>query len=489
MTTVTDPPGTFPPPLLVVSVHRVLILACALTVAGCASVRPQAAFDDVRQTLDARTDASVVWRTGADADRLADRAVDSLLARPLTADAAVQVALLNDRRLQAVYEDLGVAQADLVQAGLLANPVFGAGASFPLETNEAVGLRFSVGASFLSVFYLPLRRAVAASAYEAARLRVAATVLRYEADARTTFYRAQADVARLVLQRAIVQNAEAAYNASRLLREAGNVPAVDVLAEQALYEQARLDLVSAEAVAAESRERLVRALGLFGDRAGLALAGELPPAPLEAPAFLGTLETRAVEASLALAAARQDIVTVGRRLGAARPEALVPDVHAGAELELDGGEWHLGPDVEVTIPLFDQGQARLARLRAELRRLQARYYALGVEVRSAARALAIRLDAAHATAVQYQTVVLPLRTELTRQTLLQYNAMQTGVFGLLQAQQMEAEAGRRYLDRLAAYWRAQTDVALLLQGGMPALGAGALNEADAMPAAAGAPDH
>ena len=133
-----------------------------------------------------------------------------------------------------------------------------------------------------------------------------------------------------------------------------------------------------------------------------------------------------------------------------------------------------GPEVELALPLFDQGQGRLGRVRAELRRAQARYYATGVEVRSTARVLARRLDAARATAVQYQSVVLPLRADLTRLTLVQYNAMQTGVFGLLNAQQMEIVANRRYLDRLADYWRTRTDVALLLAGGMPDVASGGL---------------
>ncbi len=463
---------------------RLLSLVLAASLAGCATVRPQSAFSDVEQTLDGRTEASTVWRTGSEEDARADRAVDSLLAAPLTADAAVQVALLNNRRLQAVYEDVGVAQADLVQAGLLANPIVGAGALFPLEGSESPELRFSVAQSFLSIFSLPLRRGVARSAYEAARLRVAQAVLRYEADTRAAFYRAQADAARLTLQQAVVENTQAAYQASRLLREAGNVPAVDLLAEQALFEQARLDLVSAEAQTTESRERLARLMGVFGERAAFALAGQIPPAPdtaetliaraSSAPNSAAALEAQAVTASLALAAARQDIETVGRRLGLTNLTALVPDFEIGVEVERREGEYELGPEVELALPLFDQGQGRLGRVRAELRRAQARYYATGVEVRSTARVLARRLDAARATAVQYQSVVLPLRAELTQQTLLQYNAMQTGVFGLLNAQQMEIVANRRYLDRLADYWRTRTDVALLLAGGMPDVGAGAL---------------
>ena len=474
-----------------------LLLAGAL--AGCASVRPQEAFDDVREVLDERVPYRVAWATGSAEDSAARAAVDSLLAAPLTVEAAVQTALLNNRRLQATYEDLGVAQAELVQAGLLSNPVFGARALFPLDEGGAADLGFNAAFEFLDVFYLPLRRRVARSAYRAAQYRVAGAVLDLAARTRTAFVRAQADAARLAMQRRVVENAEAGYTASALLREAGNVPAVDVLAEQTLYEQARLDLVVGEGAAVEAREALVRLMGLSGAAAAVALPTALPAVPEASPlpfvqasagggaqptgagaelptaaVDVAALERAAVEASLDLAAARQDVETVARRLGLTDLAGLFPELEAGAEIEREDGEWEAGPEVAVVLPLFDQGQARRAAARAELRRARALYTATAVDVRSAARTLAQRLASARRAALHYQRVVLPLRAQLVQQTLLQYNAMQTGVFGVLQAQQQEVETTRRYFDALAAYWEARADLDLLLQGRLPSLDGGGL---------------
>ena len=475
-----------------------LVLGSALV--GCASVRPQEAFDDVEATLAERTDLRVAWTTGAAEDADAQAAVDRLLADSLTADAAVQVALLNNRRLQATYEDLGVAQAQLVQAGLLSNPVFGGRALWALEEGGAPDLGFNVAFEFLDVFYLPLRKRVARSAYAETRYRVAGAVLDLAARTRSAYVEAQAAAARLAMQTQVVENAEAGYTASALLREAGNVPAVDVLAEQALYEQARLDLLVAEGGAAEARERLVRMMGLSGPRAALALPGALPPvpaespvpfvqaaadrpAPLVAPAVdLAALERAAVESSLDLAAARQAVETAALRAGVADWEALLPEFEVGGEVEREEGEWEAGPEVEVVLPLFDQGQARRAAARAELRRARALYAATAVDVRSAARVVAQRLATARRAGLHYQTTVLPLRAEVAAQTLLQYNAMQTGVFGVLQAQQAEAAAARQYFDVLAAYWEARADLDLLLAGRLPALDGAGLAMPSAGPA-------
>ena len=108
------------------------------------------------------------------------------------------MALLNNRELQAVYAELGVAQADLVQAGLLTNPVFDGAALFPVAGGP-VKLDLSVAVRFLDIFYLPLRKRVAAARFEEAKLQVTGAVLDFAATVRAAFYRHQANEQRLEL--------------------------------------------------------------------------------------------------------------------------------------------------------------------------------------------------------------------------------------------------------------------------------------------------
>ena len=115
-----------------------------------------AGFDDVRARLKNGARARF-WNSGTELDKEAAEKVDSLLKTKLTADEAVQIALLNNRDLQAVYSDLGVAQADLVQAGLLNNPIFEAAIKFPTSGGQA-NLEFITVMNFLDVFYMPLRK-------------------------------------------------------------------------------------------------------------------------------------------------------------------------------------------------------------------------------------------------------------------------------------------------------------------------------------------
>src|SRR6478609_6929231 len=97
------------------------IAATAIFLCGCA-VHPRAAFDPVARTLAERTGQRIHWVQGGDEDRRVADETRRLLAAELTADSAAQIALFNNPTLQATYERLGVAQADVVQAGLLQNP-------------------------------------------------------------------------------------------------------------------------------------------------------------------------------------------------------------------------------------------------------------------------------------------------------------------------------------------------------------------------------
>src|SRR5687768_9175896 len=104
-----------------------------LVFCGCTSMTLNAGFDDIKTTVEQRTSIQIFWNNGTDLDKEASDKLSSLLKRKLTADDVVQIALLNNRDLQAVYSDLGVARADLVQAGLLSNPIFDAAVLFPVS--------------------------------------------------------------------------------------------------------------------------------------------------------------------------------------------------------------------------------------------------------------------------------------------------------------------------------------------------------------------
>ena len=141
----------------------------------------------------------------------------------------------------------------------------------------------------------------------------------------------------------------------------------------------------------------------------------------------------------------------------------------GGSAEKESDEvWGVGPSVSVPIPIFDQGQARVARATAELRRAQHEYHALAVRIRATARALVERVRGAGERAAYVRDIVLPLHERIVSEAQLQYNAMQIGVFQLLRDRQEQIDAGVEYVELLREYWSARADLLHLLSGRLPA---------------------
>ncbi len=104
--------------------HTLIAMFLLPGLLGCASVKPREGFEPVSQDAAARLGADLVWYDGGESpDEIAAR-TSALLSKPVTASSAVQVALLNNRSMQGTLQDLHVSQADLVESGLLKNPVF-----------------------------------------------------------------------------------------------------------------------------------------------------------------------------------------------------------------------------------------------------------------------------------------------------------------------------------------------------------------------------
>jgi outer membrane protein, heavy metal efflux system len=435
-------------------------------VSGCGSVALNAGLDDVRATVEERGRVKIFWNNGTELDKQASEKLHFLLKEKLTADEAVQIALLNNRDLQAVYSDLGVAQADLVQAGLLNNPIFDAAIKYPTSGGGKPELELSAVMNFLDIFYVPLRGRVAAARFEEAKTKVSGSVLDFAARVRMAFYLYQANEQMLELRQTIVQALDASFEVARRLYDAGNITDLDFARERALLESAKLALRSAEIEVRQSREQLNILMGLWGKDTEWQAAGRLPDIP-EQPIDAEDLERIALARSMDLLNARQRIMIAGNVLGFNRWTALVPELHAGPLGERSDGAWEVGPTLEFPIPLFDQGQARIGRSVAELRRSQLEYYGLAVRIRSTVRATQDRLEGARDRALYYRDIMLPLRERIVNEAQLQYNAMQLGPFQLLRAKEQQIETAVAYIEALREYWLARGDAGQILSGRLP----------------------
>ena len=447
---------------------KLILLAAVMMLAflGCTSTNPQRAFDDVDEHVSARTGYNLRWmRDDAERSEM-ESAVDAALQTNLTAQSAVGIALLNNRSLQADFEDIGVSQAELAQASRLRNPQFEGFWRLPSSGPNVVNAEYSLAQNFLELLTLPARKKIASQNLEVTKLRIAHQVLTLAEDVKTAFFTMQAGQQLTNRLGLIVEVNEAAADVAKRQHDAGNISELELQNQQAAYAHARLDLARAQTQLRADREKLNRLLGLWGAQTAWQAAGALPPLP-EKELPVENVEALAVSQRLDLAASRHQVANVQSALKLKKSVRWLPavDIGVNAEHETDH-TWLIGPTLSLEIPVFDQGQAEVARLASEYRRAARNFEALAVNIRSEVRENRDALIAARDVVEYSQRVLLPQRQRILRETLLQYNAMQLGNAVLLSAKEREALAERESIEALRDYWIARAELERAVGGSL-----------------------
>lgn len=302
---------------------RSLLVVAGLFLSGCATVQRGRGMNDIDRLVASRTEQHIVWNQGTAADSAVADTIRAMLADSLTADQAVRIALLNNRSLQALYEEVGVAQADLVQAGLLRNPFFSVSTRF--AGTGTTNLDLGIVQSFIDLFQRPLRRRVAAANFEATKLRVATEVVRFATDVRSSFYDLQGAEQLIELRRTTLRAAQASYAAAKAIHDAGNSTDLELDTEQSLRDQAVVDLTQAIADAAVARQRLAGGLGTTGG------AGTSGMTSTAGSATTGATTAPSAGGATGNASSNTSRSTTGNTTGAPTGAPVSPGTAAGAQ--------------------------------------------------------------------------------------------------------------------------------------------------------------
>lgn len=444
-----------------------LFIGVAVIVAGCAQVPKEAGFNDVKDLVEQRVEYRIHWNQETEADREVESAIDELLKNVLTPEAAVQIALLNNPNLQAIYEDLGVTQADVVEAGLLENPVLFGQARFPNRSEESTNYEFGITQNFLNILMQPARKKLSAIRFEQVKLHVADEVIRMVADVRRTYYSALGARQVRDLRNEITSAARSSFELAQRLHSAGNISDLELARENAHFEQSRLDLANSETALLDANEQLTRIMGFWGSQTSWRLPAQLPDIPTdEIP--MEHLESMAIENRLDLAAEKKAVEALAQALGITIDWRWIGQIEVGISRERETDRtWVTGPALAIELPIFNQRQADIARLEAQLRRSQNRLTAQAINIRSEVRSLRNRLIMQRNLIKHYRSSVLPLREQIVDLTLKNYNYMLTGAFDLLMAKQQEFEAYQKYLEAVRDYWIIRADMQRSLGGRLP----------------------
>jgi outer membrane protein TolC len=434
---------------------------------GCATFSPDGGMSLVNEVASHELGKdTIAIRTGEDA-AAARATVERLLRRTLNADAAVQIALLNNRGLQAAYDELALAEAQLVEQSLPPNPKFSLSR---ISGSAEIEIERRIVTDILALATLPARAELARVRFRQAQLRAALETLRIGAETRRAYYRAVAAREVIGFLAQAQSSAETATKLATRLGETGAMNKLDQAREQVFYADLTAQLAAARQRAGGEREALTRLLGLWGADLPFKLPNALPPLPARAH-NLAAIEVEAVRRRVDLQIARMEIEALARSFGLTQAvrfvnlleggyaDKVTTDRPTGAKIR------DRGFDVELQIPIFDFGEVRVRQAEGTYRQAVNRLLEKAVNVRSEARAAYQTYRSAYDVASHYQRELLPLRKIISDETLLRYNAMLIDVFALLAEARQQIIATTTAIDAKRDFWLAKTNLLTAVVGG------------------------
>lgn len=439
-------------------------LAVVVFLSGCASFSAGGGMHDV-SAMTAERIGQAVPRSGLDQSDSSRQAIRDMLAQPLDPDSAVRIALLNNRGLQASLAELGVAEADLVQAGRLRNPGFSFGR---LSGGGDAEIDRSVFFDLAGLLTMPMRSRIESGRFEQAKLQAAADVVALATDVRRAWFDAVASEQRARLAERTKEAAEAGAELARQMRQVGNWNLRDAAREQLLHAEAAAQLARERQVAVAARERLARLLGLWRADAAFALPDRLPELPAQLPA-MNDLEARAMARRIDVQIAKRDAAATADALGLTKATRFVNVLDAGYINKSETGKSRSdGYEISIELPLFDWGEARTRKAEALYMQAVHRTAETAIRARSEVREVYLAWRTAYDLARHYRDEVIPLRKQVSDDMLLRYNGMLASVFDLLADARLQTQSVGAAIDAQRDYWLADTNLQAAINGTGPA---------------------
>jgi outer membrane protein TolC len=445
----------------------IVVMLGALILASCAGFSKDGGLDVVGEATQAHLAKEIAWPKTEQERRKAHDQVYSLLSHPLAVDDAVQIALLNSRALQAEFEQLGISEADLVQAGRLPNPRFDmrhASASGQIDIEET--LSFDVIALLTMPYAQGIERRRFAQTQDAVLLRV----LQLAKETREAFIATVAAQESLEYQEKIQDAAKASAELARRMVAAGNWNQLDQSHERIFLADAAMSLSHAKLAEVAARERLTRLLGLadreFADQPMLQLAQHLPDLPAQIDE-LPDVEAAIVQNRVDLRLKRAQIDELAHRLKLTRATRFINVLEAGPARVQQGARqepYETGYAITVEVPIFDSGAARVRKSEAIYAQAVDRFAQAAIDARSQIRQAYAGYTASFDVARQLHDDVVPLRKSIAEQNLLRYNASLISVFELLADAREQIVSMGQYLQSLRDFWTAKSELDSALLG-------------------------
>jgi len=452
--------------------------AICLSAIGCASVDPAADYDRARQSILEATGSSDAHSPGD--DEAANAAIRELLVREINCDDAVRISLINNPRLRAAFFDVGMARADLVQSGLFSNPTLALSIAFP-DGGGRSNIQGTFAQNIVDLWQIPIRKRVSEQLLDAAVLEVARLAVQLAVDTRGSFFSAVAADRLAAIARENVAIARELFDIAETRRQAGAVGNLDVNLAQGAVFSAELELERSRLEAASARRRLATLLGILDEAETLKLSSapftsmtlpldanqvvnyalanrldvQIAQLQVEADRRRVRLEIAKVLPDLSIgvynerteqrALPARNILGDTARASVAAGGLTAPDVQSRDQRSEERGkeiENIIGPAFSLTIPIFDQNQAQIARAKLAYEQSAMKLDALQREITQAVRQGVDQAETSRRVRSYFSEKLLPQaqsNLELSRQS---YLAGRASLIVMLDAQRVFLAARR-----------------------------------------------
>jgi outer membrane protein TolC len=458
---------------------RIAVGVLPLVVSGCVSAdggfESKFGFSRVSAETGSVLRKETVWVQNArESEGIRTRVRSMVQRKTLSADTAVQVALLNNRGLQAAYADIGASTAEAWQESLFVNPSVSIGAS---QVTAARTIEGVVAANIVAFITRERRLEVASIRLAETQMKAVERTLSVAAETRAAWIEAVSAWEQVSYLNRAKAAADAAAELASKLGGTGAMTKADQAREQVLYAELTGRAAEARLAARLAKERLIRAMGVYGQDIDFQVPNALPGLPKR----VGTrtaIEAEALRNRVDLKIGKLELEALAKSYGLSKATRLVSDLELGAGLEVereieeseDGKEEKKDVvsgvfEASFEIPIFDSGEARLRKAEFEYMRSANLLAEKAVNARSEARSAYQAYRSSYDIARHYRSSVLPLRTTIEQEGLLTYNGMITNTFDLLTDTRERVNSTIQSLNSKRAFWLAEAGLTTAIYGG------------------------
>lgn len=425
----------------------------SILLSGCASFSSDGGLDGVKAVTQRHIQQEVVWPKTEIAQNAVTAHVNELLKKTIDVESAVQIALLNNKGLQASLYELGISEADIVQAGRLPNPKL---SMLYARNNGDYKIEQALTFNIFSLFTMPKVLEVERLNFEKTKQDVALDVLRLAYQTRIAYFNAVAANEYVNYSQQVTESAAASAELAQRMVKAGNWNAMELAREQGFYADAKLDDFAAKRQQASDYETLSRLLGVSPNQ--LVLDKRLPDLP-KALTESQDFEKSAFEQRLDLQAIRLQVQKLAKQLGLTKTTGTINALEIGPARVLEGRRgdaYKKGIDIVFELPLFDWGGAKVARAEATYMQAVNRAAFVAINAQSQIRTAFSNYRANYEIAKHYHDEIIPLRKKILDENQLRYNGMLISPFQLFADARAQVVSVKSYIEKLNEFWLADT---------------------------------